>query len=541
MEMKELAKEWRLWVLAIFLLASLIGLGPAPHDSNGDNVPDTYKLTGLNGSMGIDFTGGSQLTLKVVNNTSEEMTSQVANILGERLNTLGLGGSVSTRNVAGDWRISLTTPETNGSRVERLIAQEGSFRATMPFVFQDSRNFTLSDTYNFRAENDTVEVTRYTGEGPQELGTLSEGESLAAGGSQFFYTGEEGAYRMVEVKIYGNNDVQGISRSAQDGYGLTGDQQSGYRARIPLTVSIDSAERMRNVAQNFEERGSLIMENGRSSNLTIYIDDNKITSFSVDESFQTGTTRNPSINLNGDDPEDLRERMKSVEGYLESGNLPQPVEVIGQRSISSSIGGLFMATSVLSIIGSLIAVGFIIFVRYRNPKIALPIVFTGASEIFILFGLWFSSFATVTLSAIAGIVAAVGTGVDDQIIITDESEEETVKDWKQKMKTAFFVIFTSAASTIGAMVPILSPSLSTMIVGAGGIALLAYNYFTDRTKSHYIVIGALGVAVAVIASTFPLSPLEQIKEFATTTIVGILVGIAITRPAFAKILESMEN
>jgi preprotein translocase subunit SecD len=200
-----------------------------------------------------------------------------------------------------------------------------------------------------------------------------------------------------------------------------------------------------------------------------------------------------------------------------------------------------MATSVLSIIGSLIAVGFIIFVRYRNPKIALPIVFTGASEIFILFGLWFSSFATVTLSAIAGIIAAVGTGVDDQIIITDESEEETVKDWKQKMKTAFFVIFTSAASTIGAMVPILSPSFSTMIVGAGGIALLAYNYFTDRTKSHYIVIGALGVTVAVIASTFPLSPLEQIREFATTTIVGILVGIAITRPAFAKILESMEN
>lgn len=200
-----------------------------------------------------------------------------------------------------------------------------------------------------------------------------------------------------------------------------------------------------------------------------------------------------------------------------------------------------MAASILSIIGALLAVGVLIFVRYRNPKLVAPIVLTGASEVFILLGLWFTSFATLSLSAIAGIIAAVGTGVDDQIIITDESDRKTVKDWKQRMKTAFFVIFTSAASTIGAMVPILSPRFSAIMVGAAGLGLIGYSQYKDSAGSHYIAVGAMALTVGAFATTFPLSSLQQITEFATTTILGILVGITITRPAYSKVLEHMEN
>ena len=538
MELKSLAKEWRIWILAVVLGVSVVSLGPTPQDTNNDGAFDTYSLTGLNGSMGIDFTGGSQLTLKVQNNQSEQVASTVANILEERIGTLGLGGSVTTRDVGGEPRISVTTPVTNTSRVAELIAQEGSFRADMPFIVRNSKEITVKDTYSFSRENGSVMVSQ----GNQTLSTLDPGESVEAGETRFFYLKDEGETSLMSVRVYDNQDIQGVRRSAQMGYGVSGSPQSGFEATIPLTISIDAEQRMKDVAQNYRSsRGTLVMEDGRTANLTIYIDSEEITAFSVSDFFRSSTTRNPTINLNGDNADDLRTRMKRVEGYLESGNLPEPVEVVGRQTISSNIGGQFMTASVLSIIGALIAVGFIVFLRYRNPRLVLPIVFTGASEVFVLIGLWFTNFATLTLSAVAGIIAAVGTGVDDQIIIADESEEEQVKDWTQKMKTAFFVIFTSAASTIGAMIPILSPNLSTTLIGAGSIALLAYNFYTDRSNSHYIAAGILGLTVAFASSTFNLTPLESIKEFATTTIVGILVGISVTRPAFAKILESMEK
>ncbi len=102
---------------------------------------------------------------------------------------------------------------------------------------------------------------------------------------------------------------------------------------------------------------------------------------------------------------------------------------------------------------------------------------------------------TIDLPAIGGIIAAIGVGVDNMIVIADETltrrEEErkilyTIKD---RIKRAFFIIFGSASTTIAAMVPLMS----------------------------------LGVGL--------------VRGFAITTVVGVLVGILITRPAYAKIVE----
>lgn len=110
------------------------------------------------------------------------------------------------------------------------------------------------------------------------------------------------------------------------------------------------------------------------------------------------------------------------------------------------------------------------------------------------------------------------------------------------MKTAFFVIFTSAASTTGAMLPILSPSFTNLVVGVAALSLMAYTFFTRGTNMHYIVIGMVAAVVALLA--YPLAgtgdALIDIRGFATTTIIGILIGIAITRPAYAKTLEYLE-
>jgi preprotein translocase subunit SecD len=101
----------------------------------------------------------------------------------------------------------------------------------------------------------------------------------------------------------------------------------------------------------------------------------------------------------------------------------------------------------------------------------------------------------IDLPAIGGIIAAIGVGVDQMIVIADEtlggrSEAKRIYSLKEKIGKALFIIFTAATTTIVALLPLLF----------------------------------------VAAGVF-------IRGFIITTIVGILSGILITRPAYARIVE----
>ncbi|MGZ7050159.1 MAG: preprotein translocase subunit SecD, partial [Methanobacterium sp.] len=142
----------------------------------------------------------------------------------------------------------------------------------------------------------------------------------------------------------------------------------------------------------------------------------------------------------------------------------------------------------------------------RNPMLVLPIIATSIAELILILGAASVIKWNIDLPAIAGILAAIGTGVDDQIIITDEvlkgTEQQKGKRKRRraglqtKIKGAFFIIFASAATLIAAMLPLAYVGLSR---GATGIGILS--------------------------------------GFAFTTILGVLIGIFITRPVYAKFVE----
>ena len=119
---------------------------------------------------------------------------------------------------------------------------------------------------------------------------------------------------------------------------------------------------------------------------------------------------------------------------------------------------------------------------------------TGLSEVIVILGGAAMIGWTLDLVAIAAIIAVVGTGIDAQIMILDETlggikgEAYTVR---QKIKSAFFIIFSSAATVIAAMLPLL-----------------------------FIGIGAM-------------------KGFAIVTMMGVLIGVLITRPAFGTVIEKL--
>jgi preprotein translocase subunit SecD len=182
--------------------------------------------------------------------------------------------------------------------------------------------------------------------------------------------------------------------------------------------------------------------------------------------------------------------------WLTSGNLPIKVSVVLERPNLPELGQQFLKYAGFIALLAVILVACIIAIRYREYKVAFLISMTSFSEIVIILG--FASLASweLDLAALAGIIAAIGTGVDHQIIITDETlhgegkkkkEESKIWDINQAINRAFFIIFTSAATVVFAMLPIMS--------------------------------------------------ILDLKGFALTSIVGVLIGVLITRPAYARIIE----
>ena len=95
--------------------------------------------------------------------------------------------------------------------------------------------------------------------------------------------------------------------------------------------------------------------------------------------------------------------------------------------------------------------------------------------------------------SIAGIIAGMGTGVNDQIVIIDESVSNKSISVKERIKRALFIILGAFFTIFAAMLPL-------FWAGAG-----------------------------------------MLKGFALTTIIGVTVGILITRPAFADIIKKIEE
>ncbi len=180
---------------------------------------------------------------------------------------------------------------------------------------------------------------------------------------------------------------------------------------------------------------------------------------------------------------------------LKSGKLPVSVSVGSISTISPSLGAEFLNYSVYAGVIAMFAVMAVVFLRYRKLKITIPIMITLVSEILMILGFAAWIGWQLDLVSIAGIIAAVGTGVNDQIIIIDEilrgGTEERMQNIVQKIKKAFSIIFMAAGTIIFAMFPLL-----------------------------FLGLGSL-------------------KGFAITTIIGVLVGVFVTRPAFAAWVDKL--
>lgn len=297
--------------------------------------------------------------------------------------------------------------------------------------------------------------------------------------------------------IGGDRDIASVGRSAQDARVACQQSGEGYYCRFSFTVflSPDAAKRHAQITSELELNES--NPEYLSEKLDLYLDDNLVDSLFIGESLKGRETTQISISGSGSGAtqeeayNDAVASMNKLQTILITGSLPFQLEIVKLDTISPTLGQEFIKSILFAGCATLFAVAIIIFLRYRKVKSSLALLLTSISEIIIILGI--ASFIewNLDLPSIAGILATIGTGIDQQIIILDEAKTGVFLSLKQKLKRAFSIILGAYFTAVVALLPLLW-------AGAG-----------------------------------------LLKGFAITTIIGITTGVLITRPAFTDMVQNM--
>jgi preprotein translocase subunit SecD len=304
------------------------------------------------------------------------------------------------------------------------------------------------------------------------------------------------------VFVGGERDIASVCRNDATCAAIESCQQAQDGSyfcnfRFAVYLSEAAAERHAEITDKLEvnasSQGSYLSEK-----LDLYVDDNLLDSLLIGEGLKGRVTTQISISGSGSgETEDIaydeaQKSMHKLQTILITGSLPYKLEIVKLDTISPVLGKQFIKSILLAAIAALLVVAIIIFIRYKTFKSSIALLFTSTSEIVIILGI--ASFISwnLDLPSIAGILATIGTGIDQQIIILDEAKQKTILSLKQKLKRAFSIILGAYFTAVVALIPLLW-------AGAG-----------------------------------------LLKGFAITTIIGITAGVLITRPAFTEMVKRIE-
>ncbi len=399
------------------------------------NAPKTNIRTGL------DLQGGTRVLLEPAAQITDDQFDNLLASLEERINVYGIGDVVirPATDLTGKKYIRIEIAGVTEEEVRNFITSQGKFEA--------------------KIGNNTVFI----------------------GGNDITY-------------VCKTSQCSGLSY--QQPCGKTSDNQWACRFMFSITVRPDAAQRQADATKNLE----VVDNNGEkylSQKIDFYLDDVLVDSLNIGADLKgrsatdieisgsgTGLTQAEAVN-------DALASMKKMQTILITGSLPVRLNIVQIDTISPTLGREFTQSTIFLAILASLAVILVIFIKYREIRIVFPIAVTLISEIVIIVGVAALIGWNIDLAAIAGIIVAVGTGVDDQIVITDETlrGEVSVLSWKERFKKAFFIIIAAYFTTVVSMLPLL----------AAGAGLL--------------------------------------KGFAITSILGVSIGVFITRPAYAAIVE----
>jgi len=458
----------------------------------GETIGLTVKSPrSTNLEFGLDLEGGARVIVKPKENVSIETLNQIKTTLETRINVYGLRESVITPiyGTEGGF-VQIEMAGGSESELKELLEKQGKFEAKIPrsIEFVDGKgSLTFDSKHDFEYSSEGNGSLVY-----QDI-SYRQGDKIEMDNIELEVWNVSEEKAIVAAKVFTGDDIKRVHFDPQNSY--LRKIGNGYEFGFVVSISTEGAERFAKVTKDIELRvdpktGKEILE----SKIFFYLDDKLMDSLQIVGTLRGNPYTTPMITGGGATKEEALQSKRELQSILRSGSLPTEIEIVKSETISPKLGKDFISNAIIAGLVAIIAVCTIVYIRYRKLAFVLPMCAISLSEIILILG--FASLIrwTIDMAAIAGIIAAVGTGFDSQIILIDEATTKGITyetSLKAKLKRAFFTIFGAAGTTIGAMMPL-------MVLGFG-----------------------------------------VLRGFAITTTIGVLAGILITRPAFGKILEKL--
>jgi len=521
-----LRENWRIVMLVVFVLASTFALfGPAGAAGGGANNSSAYGATDgpTNLKFGLELAGGSRIRAPLVGTTAEELEvqqgqrSSIRQTVGDRLN-------VST----GDVSVVLNTG--NGDAVEVLTenVSDSQFRAALTEAGLDGEAASIRNGVTAQTRQQTVEtISAKINRGGLSGGQVATQRSPT--GEQYVVVdvpnantsqvlnliGDEGEVSVVATiptqtdngTVYRNQTVLTNRQLESSQIGVAGVTESG-QPRVPITLT-DAVGR--NYSQDLIDMGFTSSEATGSQScryrespsdpgycLYTVVDGEVVYAAglapSLAEDMESGQFQKAPTFIMQTRSLDEAQRLQV---NLRAGALPTRLAVEDGTVLflQQSLGDRFKWQALLTGLIAWLAVSGTVFLRYRNPRVAAPMLATAAAEVYLLLGFAAAIGLPLNLSYIAGFIAVIGTGVDDLLIIADE------------------------------------------ILNQGEIA--TGRVFQSRFRKAFWVIGAAAVTTIIAMSPLAFLSLGDLQGFAIVTIVGVLIGVLVTRPAYGDVLRNL--
>jgi preprotein translocase subunit SecD len=400
-----------------------------------------YDAPKTNIRKGLDLQGGTRVLLQPEGKVNKDDIENIISVMKERLNVYGLSDLIirEAGDLSGNKYILVEIAGATEEEVRNLLARQGKFEAR------------IGNGTTFKGGNDITYVCR-------------------------------------------SADCAGID--PLQGCGQSGDQWF-CRFRFSISLSQESAQRQADLTRDLpvvtEEKNQYL-----SKSLTLFLDDTQVDELRIGAELKGKAETNIQISGSGvgvsqqEAAVNALQNMKKLQTVLITGSLPFKLNIVKTDTISPLLGEEFVRNALFIGLLAILTVSVIVFLIYKKWQVSVPIVIASLSEVIILLGVAALIGWNLDLAAIAGIIIAVGTGVDHKIIITDETlrgEVRKIFNWKERIKGAFFIIMGAYLTTIFAMVPLI-------FAGAG-----------------------------------------LLKGFAIITIIGVSISVFITRPAYANVVE----
>ena len=517
--MSELRDNWRVVVLVVLLLASTVALfvPGAPPGTTAEEGVGGDQLTNL--QYGIDLSGGARIQAPAVGLTAEGVNVSVNDeaatqqAIADRLGIDPIDVEVrAAREANQNGTVEVFDGNVTQAELRTALQEEGYRPATIRDGVTDATRQRMVTVIRDKITESALSggrVREVNSPGGQNFVSIT---APGRGAEELIdILNERGVVRVYAV--YRNDSTGNWTHEqvlGQDEFASIGNAQDPDSGgpQVPVTIEQSAAERFQNdmAAAGFGGGASCGAEAGDHDSAESINSTCLVTTLNgepvfvggvrpdLGESFADGSFANdPQFVMTTTSMEEAR----TLQLSLQAGRLPADLDFANgnQNTLSPALADQFRTNSLITGLLAVFAVSLVVYGRYRRREVALPMIVTALSEVYILLGFVALAQYPLNLSHLAGFIAVIGTGVDDLVIIGDEilqqGEIGTARVFQSRFRKAFWVIGAAAATTIVAMVP---------LVGF---------------------------------------PLGDLSGFAIITIVGVLIGVLVTRPAYGDILRTL--